>query len=157
MIPIWAKLLGGIGLVVAAVFAFKLYVASERADERREVVSEVTIAQQHADILQLEKDLAEERKRAGITEKKNADLARDMAADRAGLAAYLERLRRSIADRPEGAPWPEAAAAAGEPGTPGGVPLMDDLRKCTDNTRRLINAKQWYEEQRAVNEEGKPE
>lgn len=150
MIPLWLKIAGPAVLLGIAGFGFHLFLGSVRADERGKVTSEFTIAEQKADIADLKRTLAEERARAGITEKKNEELARDRAADRAGLTAYLDRLRRSLADRQQGAGAAQDAGAAGELGAAGGVPLVDDLRICTENTRRLLNARDWYAEQRAL-------
>ncbi|MCZ4341505.1 hypothetical protein O4H52_07830 [Sphingomonadaceae bacterium G21617-S1] len=151
MIPLWLRIAGPIAALGLVGWGISAFLGSVRSDERGKVTSEFTIAEQKADILELQRTLAEERKRSTITEQKNEDLARDMAADRAGLAAYVDRLRKSIAvGGLQGPGAGQAAGAAGEPGAAGGVPLLDDLRICTDNTRRLLNAKAWYEDQRAL-------
>jgi hypothetical protein len=147
---IW-KVGGGIAAAGLLWFGVSHVVGNIRADERQEVTAEFTDAEQKAEIADLKRTLADERKRAGITEKKNEELARDMAADRVGLDAYLDRLRRSIAaGRTEGSGASQDAAGSGELGEAGGVPLVDDLRICTENTRRLLNAQGWYAEQRAM-------
>lgn len=153
MIPLpWGlilKLGGGLVAAGALWFGISHVIGGIRADERGKVTAEFTDAEQKAEIADLKRTLADERKRAGITERKNEDLARDMVADRAGLSAYLDRLRRSLGSGgAQGAGAFQAAATAGEPGEAGGVPIVDDLRICTENTRRLLNAQGWYQEQR---------
>ncbi len=149
---LWILKIGGpILLLAGLVVGFKMYVASERADEREEVTSEFTIAEQQADIADLKSALAEAKARATITENSNANLARDLAHGAAERSAYVDRMRQAFAlGATQG---PGETGMAGTPGITGQADqatFVDDIAICEENTKRLVNARDWYAEQRAM-------
>lgn len=150
MIPLWLRIAGPVALLIGLVIGFKLYVASERAAERREVMGEVKAAQQEARIASLTKTLASERAQNTVTEQSNAKYSADLASANSRLAAYLARLRAPVGS----VGGAVVSGAAGPSGQPDGADrlsiLDDDLRKCTAIAARLGNAKDWYEQQQKV-------
>ncbi|KQX18155.1 MULTISPECIES: hypothetical protein [unclassified Sphingomonas] len=150
MIPLWLKIAGQVALLVGLIVGFKLYVASERADERREVMGEVKDAQQQATIADLTKTLATERAQNTVTEQSNAKYSADLASANSRLAAYLARLRTPSGDI-GGAVMPGASDRSSQPDGADRLSVLDDdLRKCTAIAVRLGNAKDWYEQQQKV-------
>jgi len=151
VIPLWAKIAGPIALIAALIVGFKFYVASIRADERREVTSEFTAAQQKAEIADLKKTLATERQQNAITEESNAKQVADLANANSSLSAYIARLRTSGGGVGQGKIVPGTADAANLIiGADRLSILDDDLRKCTAIAVRLGNAKEWAERQAKV-------
>lgn len=150
----WGAILragAAVALAIGAVLWFRSTVADARADERGKVTAEYQAAEQRATIKDLQSALAEAKRRASITETKNAELEEGLAAGRVELAAYVDRLRRSFGQGGAGGSGgASATAAAGSAGAADQAALVDDLAICDENTRRLINAKAWYEDQRGV-------
>lgn len=146
-----ARVGAGLALAIGAVLWFRATVADERADERGKVTAEYQAAEQRATIADLQSALAEAKRRASITETNNAELEESLAAGRVELAAYVDRLRRSLGQGGTGGSGgAPAASAAGSAGAADQETLMDDLAICEQNTKRLIKAKEWYEDQRGV-------
>jgi len=151
MIPIWLRIAGPIAALGLAGWGFNAFLGSVRADERGKVTAEFTVAEQKATIADLEGALREAKNRQKQTEQSNADLNQQMAGVVAGRDAYANRLLAAVRRG--------ASQSAGQTGVadPAGVfseadqkTLVDDISACTENTLRLINAKEWYERQRTL-------
>lgn len=148
----WALKIGGpILLLIGAVVGFRAYVASERADERKDVTGEFIIGQKQAEIADLKNALAEATSRVRITEGTNADLSESLTSGLAARDDYVERMLRTLRQRP--AQSPGEAGVAGTAELAGGsdqATFVADVAICDENTKRLINAADWYEKQRAL-------
>lgn len=153
VIPWWMKALGALGLLAAVVIGFKIYIASERADERKEVLSEVKDREQQAEIKDLKSALAEAKKRADITETRNDELSQSLRSGRAERDAYVERMRRAFVAAAQRAGQAGMASAPGQSFEADQATFVDDVAICEENTKRLINARDWYEDQRKVKPE----
>lgn len=153
MIP-WGlafKIGGPVVLLVGLWLGIEHVVGNVRADERGKVTAEYRDVERQAEIADLRSALDEARRRAGITEKSNADMSKELADGRVQLASYVDRMRRTLAKGATGGA--SGSLAAGTAGGAGGTDqetLLDDLDICTENTARLINAKSWYEQQKKV-------
>jgi hypothetical protein len=148
----WGAILrvgAGVALAIGAVLWLRATIADARSDERGKVSAEYQAAEQRATIADLQSALADAKRRASITETKNAELEEGLASGRVELAAYIDRLRRSFNQGGTGgASGVSTTGAAGGTGAADQETLMDDLAICGENTERLINGKAWYEEQR---------
>jgi len=151
MIPIWLRIAGPIAALGLAGWGFNAFLGSVRADERQKVTAEFTVAEQKATIADLEGALREAKNRQKQTEQSNAELAQSVTDGLAQRDAYVQRMlasfRRGAPQSPgkEGVADPAGIAFAADQAT-----FMADVAICDENTRRLINAKDWYERQRTL-------
>ena len=146
-----AKIGGGIALVIAAVIAFKMFVSGIRSDERQKVTAEFTVAEQKATIADLEGALREAKNRQKQTEQSNADLSQSLVDGATQRDAYVQRMLASFR---RGAPEKAGQAGVASPAElafrADQATFVADVAICDENTRRLINAQEWYERQRTL-------
>lgn len=152
MIP-WGlalKIGGPVVLLVGLWLGIGHVVGNIRSDERGKVTAEYRDVEQQAEIADLRKALATERRQNEITEEANAKQSADLASANSRLAAYVARLR-APSGVGQGAGVSGLPDAAGVAGGPDRLSLLDDdLRKCTAIAVRLGNAKDWAEQQQKV-------
>lgn len=139
--------------IAGLLFAAWLYIGHvERAAKRQQKAADqfvVDEARLRATAAALEQARQTEAMHARATREANDALFSELADARARLAVHLARLRDQGDQggaRPAGLPTTADAAGIVDRADRAAV-LADDLRRCTDNTVRLINAQAWAEKE----------